>query len=181
MINIVTPTTRVENLQTIAKSLAGYRRIRWWVVLDVTAPEISEKIGVPMNVEMKIIKSKENAVAGHLHRNYVIEQLHPHDWFYSVDDDNILHSGFMYELEDGREAVVVAQEWKDGSRRLHANIPRMGVIDTAQFAIRKSLIGNVRFQNVYEGDGLFIEEIYKLHPDKFTFIDKALSYYNYLR
>jgi glycosyltransferase involved in cell wall biosynthesis len=57
----------------------------------------------------------------------------------------------------------------------------VGKIDSAQFLLRRDLIGETRFKKFdYKADGYFIEEIYKRNPDDFIFIDKVLCYYNFI-
>lgn len=181
MINIVTPTTRVENLQAIADSLKGNHQIRWWIVLDPIANIDKMNFTHPDNVEVMVHQNDFRAIAGHLHRNYVLNRIKDDEWFYSVDDDNILHPGFLDELTEDRSAIIVSQMEKDGSPRLVADYPRVSNIDTAQYAFRKSIIGHTRFENIYEGDGYFSEDVYRKFPNMFVLINNYLCWYNYLK
>jgi len=184
-INIVTPLSRPENLPAIAKSLTSSHPIRWWIVVDHNSPPKSPEIKLPPNVEVEIHISPYTAIAGHGHRNWVLQQLGKdcNEWFYSVDDDNILHPGFLDQLAMIQTpGITVEQIHKDGSPRLKANLVILNHIDTAQFAFRVNIRKNMWFKpDRYDADGLFISELYAQNPGNFTIINKPLSYYNYLR
>lgn len=165
----------------ILKSLKSLRKITWWIVLDDLEITDITLENVPTNVTPIIVKGRDKGIAGHNHRNYILDMITEDEWVYSVDDDNILHPGFLDELKEDREVIVVAQKLKDGSHRLNAGPVKLNHVDTAQFAIKRSLIGDVRFENRYDADGVFAEIIYNKYPEKFKLINQHLSYYNYLR
>jgi cephalosporin hydroxylase len=130
---------------------------------------------------------KGKGCVGHNQRNYMLDVLskNEYEYFYSVDDDNILHPKLIERIRwllDGMTAIVVSQEFKDGTKRLSAAKEncRVCAIDTAQYILPISEIGDNRLELQYVGDGIFIENFCKSHPDTY-FIDEPLSYYNYLR
>lgn len=190
ILNVVTPTTRPENLVRIAQSLEHEApiTIKWWIIADKNCPS-SPEIRQPRAVIIEMVCSPHTALAGHAHRNDVLDQItDPEEWFYSVDDDNIMHPGFLDQLyktyQKGFEGLIVAQELRDRTLRLPVapELVKLNHIDTAQFAFKVSLLGDHRFfEDRYDADGVFIEELYKENRDKFELINKPLSYYNYLR
>lgn len=182
MIHIVTPVTRAHNLPTMAQNLEHTEEITWWIVYDPSCKQEHKKFHIPENVSITVMRGVTRTVGGNLHRNLALGLIHPdsRDWFLSLDDDNIIVPGFLDELTEDRNAIVVQQLNKDGSFRLPAGLPRVNYIDLAQYAIRRHLIGNIRYENRYEADGIFAEAVYTQHPDGWTFINKPLSYWNYL-
>ena len=76
------------------------------------------------------------------------------------------------------------QKLKDGLRL--ANNVAYGLIDVAQFTLKRKLIGSTRFDLYnYAADGIFIESIFKgkdnngkENRNKFVITDDILCYYN---
>lgn len=129
--------------------------------------------------------TNEAGVAGHNQRNKALSVI-TDGYFYSLDDDNIIHPDFFREIEPyvlQNKIIVVSQVDKNNNRRLKADKEnvRVGGIDTAQYLVPRDKVNGIRFKLVYEGDGLFITDIYKAYDKDFVFIDKDLCYYNYLR
>jgi hypothetical protein len=74
--------------------------------------------------------------------------------------------------------------FRNGVTRLKADPDKVtvGNIDTAQYMFRASIVEGLRFDETrYDADGVFIEELYQRHKDKFLFVNQPLCYYNYLR
>jgi hypothetical protein len=88
---------------------------------------------------------------------------------------------------DGKTGFIVNQVHKNGFLRLLAHPQNMKVthVDTAQVLFPRYFIGDVRWEtHNYCADGVFIEIIYDNcidNGEKFMFINRPLSYYNYLR
>lgn len=187
--HIITPTTRPENLFEISKSLKSEYPIVWHVVRDFSIRKNTTVIDweLPANVMLRQFMSPYTAVAGHGHRNfvidYVLDQFSEDDFIYSVDDDNILHPDFLPQLYSiTTPAMTCEQIHKNGKERLKANIVILNHIDTAQVAFKASLLKGLRYDVTrYDADGAFIEELYSRDPSQFTIVNKPLSYYNYLR
>lgn len=185
MINVITPVSRPENLHEINKNLLSIELpIKWWVVYDRKVKETPLLWG-GNQLLIQTIHSDKTALAGHAHRNTVLDII-DRGWVMSLDDDNILPANFAEiwpELEDCK-AVVFDQMNKDGSIRLvaHPDKVKLNHVDTAQFMFRREIIGNLRFdENRYDADGVFIERLYELQKSNFKIINKPYSYYNYLR
>jgi predicted SAM-dependent methyltransferase len=107
-------------------------------------------------------------------------------WVWILDDDNSVHPGFFRRLEEEiaaqpeARAFVFSQERADERRLLQAapeNV-RIGSIDTAQFVLRRDLIGDLRWCELPVHDGIFIQELYEQCPEDFRFVDEVLCYFN---
>ena len=191
MFNIVTPCCRPQNLPAIEASIrrqgVPLSDITWWICYDKNP--LTGIVKVSDHDGLKVYEgnyTSKTSVAGHGQRNACLDNMLDMDsWFYSVDDDNIMPDNFLREVANtsNTDAVIVDQINKEGVYRLYASPERMTVcnIDTAQFIVKRGLIGDLRFiASDYCADGLFIEALYKASPEKFTFINKPLCYYNYL-
>jgi hypothetical protein len=143
------------------------------------------------NLEILVLKQKKSAIAGHRHRNTALELItDANEWVMSLDDDNIVHPDLFTWLQDheselsAHSGLVWDQANKDGTMRLFA-APwdvRVNCVDTAQFMFRRGIVGDLRFkEDEYAADGMFIEQVYNQHSEKFKIVPKALCYYNYLR
>jgi hypothetical protein len=176
IINIVTPLTRVENLQVIANSIPKSPQIRWWVIQEKKLlPTI---VDLPIEVWQKIYHYEiiEGGDWGHTQRNYVLDRVADEEFFFSLDDDTILHPNFLNTINKYNCSITFSQIQPNGYIREGNNI-KVGFIDNGQFCLKKSDIGKVRFTKEYEADGLFIQKfknIVKIVPD-------VAAYYNYLR
>lgn len=182
MINVITPVTRAHNLPIMAESLEHSEDVMWWIIYDPSHKEEHKLFPIPNNVHIYTTKGIGPAIGGNLHRNIALDKIpaSSKEWVLSLDDDNIIVEGFFDELTDSREAIVVDHLNNDGTQRLVAAHPRVNHIDLSQYAIRRYLIGDVRYENRYDADGIFAETVYNIHPDKWTLIHKPLSYWNYL-
>ena len=195
-LNIITPLSRPNNLEAMYESMRNpFCQITWWIMVDpiirgyiIPPGERSNKVN---NVEVNVIWQKKIALAGHAHRNKALELItDPEEWVMSLDDDNIIHPDFFTWMQDhegelpGYSGVLWDQVNKDGTARLFASPwdVRVNCVDTAQFMFRRGIVEDLRFkEDAYAADGIFIEELYKRHSDKFKIAPKALCYYNYLR
>ena len=181
MINIITPCSRPENLDKLYNSIKEFgdkEKIWWYIVYDFEQGERKFKY-IPWAREFWF---NEESCVGYPQRNYALDLIED-DWCYFLDDDNILHPDLIGEIEnivDGRiEGILFRQELSSNDIRLID--PRQCHMDIAQFALRKKLIGDKRFEIGYTADGKFIQEIYNDNHDKILRIEEPLCYYNYLR
>lgn len=188
-LHIVTPCSRPDNLRQLYGSIKSQRklmtrtRIVWWIFFDSERPNW-ECIPMGPDIIVTAFPTFGKGVVGHDQRNAALDLIMQGS-IYFLDDDNILHPEFYqveyYIREYG--VIVFNQIDKEGRRRLTAapeNV-RVGGIDTASFIISAADAVCTKFPLVYEGDGLFISDIYQRKPSHFKFLNKDLSYYNFLR
>ena len=97
--------------------------------------------------------------------NYYLEVVPEEDqWMVVLDDDNLMHEGFKGILPfldyPQISCVTYAQKVdKEGNlRQMDSSCFYPRKIDQAQFVLRRSDIGDLRYWNIYRGDGYFILE-----------------------
>lgn len=197
-IAIVTPLSRGENLEKVMLSVLDGRYatgeavpLMWYIIKDPTCTPVDPAVEAFVRSQqwVQMYTAQDQALAGHAHRNFVLNhlQITPDFWFYSLDDDNILHPDFIEEIALNSyecDVMVVDQILKDGTKRLTAapENTKLNSIDTAQYTFRIRATDGLLFDpHRYDADGVFIESLYNKIPEKFKFINKDLCYYNYLR
>lgn len=164
-LTIITPCSRPQNLAALAESIKPGRSlfdVIWMVILD--------------NREC------EKSVVGNYQRNCALDAIRD-GWVYFLDDDTVIHPEFFTELAKVETlAVAFEQELDTWIREVAPSEMRPDHIDMGQVAMRRDVIGNIRFRlGVYEADGVFIEDVYRRDPKEWSFVDKPLCYYNKLR
>jgi glycosyltransferase involved in cell wall biosynthesis len=179
---IVTPSRRPFNLTFIEKTIPN--ECEWVIVLDNTVKNYH-------NIEnATVLKSGETGFWGNPNRNigleYIKNNLNPsdNDWFYILDDDNVLHPDWWTNIQphlNSTDAIITwGQTWASGEPRTEpTNEPKIAKIDTSQYMVRWSVAKNLHFENIYEADGIYAEEAAKKGTVKK--LDKYLGYYNFLR
>lgn len=202
-LNIITPTVRIGNLDKIRESIIKcleYENINvnWWIILDKTVTpsynkikkefeSLSEKLNI-----LVILSDKEKAIAGHAHRNIILNLLrgyiHKDQWVYFLDDDNILHNNFLNffatsDVLNTSQGVIFSQVDRHNNLRLEPKKDNIKVchVDTAMYLFKLGILGDLKFvETDYCADGIFIEELYKQHSSKFSITTEVLCYYNFL-
>lgn len=154
-LHIITPCSRPENLPALAESIAacpnphGYP-LTWWVVFDADEPG-----PVPTIPGVTVSLSHREPGWGHAQRNFALEQIRS-GLVATLDDDNLLHPGFLsHRYEPGR-AYLLTQDRGD---RILIPEPRVTQVDSGQIVIDRGLIGGRRFPLGYCGDGEFVEAL----------------------
>lgn len=206
---VITPVSRPDNLIKIYKSLAENNypiSVDWHIVFDAAytgnVDQWKELFAAHEGRSMSIIiheSDQANAVAGHYHRNFVIDKLAvqaSYDntlqsaWIYHLDDDNIMHSNLLYFLYKEYNLLRYArvllfdQVMPNGKDRLIVNRDqiKVGFVDTAMMLCRFAAIGSTRFDvEDYCADGKFIASVYKDNYQQTVIYNQPLCYYNYLR
>jgi glycosyltransferase involved in cell wall biosynthesis len=179
---IITPSRRPFNLEFIAETIP--QECEWVVVFDKTVK--NEHI-----VEnATTINSQDTGFWGNPNRNigleYIKNNFHPsdNDWIYILDDDNVIHpewwSNIQLHLNSTESIITWGQIWASGQPRTEpTDTPKIATIDTSQYMVRWSVAKNLRFEHIYEADGIYAEEASKLGSVKK--LDQYLGYYNFLR
>ena len=177
-LNIITPCSRPQNLETISKSINIPREnYRWIVVFD--AIEVPENI--PDNCEAYAIKDV-NSTSGNAQRNFALG-LVTDGHIYFNDDDTIIQPNLWDEIknEDVQDFISFKQANKDGSIRLEGANISVGYIDSHNFVVSTKCVSNTKWVlNKYDADGVFARECYE-KAKTILYIDKILSVYNTLR
>lgn len=202
LLNIITPCMRPENLKKLLYSIVnqiecGYQtecNLKWYIIFDGNKiKEIPSFVSNWINEYKFIIVEifvKEGNFGNQLRNRALdlIESNNENSWVYFLDDDNLLYPNYLSRINDiisdNIEGILGIQKLKDGLR-LASNVS-YGLIDTAQFTLKRKLIGDIRFEPFnYAADGAFIETIYKgrdnngkENKDKFIITNEILCYYN---
>ena len=174
-LNIITPCSRPEFLDAVAKSInIPKENYRWIVVFDSeTIPE-----NIP-ECEAYCIKDI-NSVCGNSQRNLAID-LVTEGWIYFNDDDTTMHPELWDNIKDlDNDFISFDQNWNNGDHRLSGNIIKLSYVDSHNFIVHISVIGNKRFVlHRGDADGVFAENCYNKAKNK-HYINKVLSVYNSL-
>ena len=193
---VITPTTRLDHLPYIEKSIRMAMEqeprfpVVWWQSHAAHMP-IVERHELVDGLHIVKTKTDIKGKVGGPERNDVLDALARSRKKCRVcflDDDNLMMTSYlkfmhflMKEFPD--KGFFYDQVNLDGSLRCIAapqNVRPCG-IDTAQGCIPMHLIGDERWDiNLYEQDGKFYETIYKKAPLEFLFVNRPLCAYNAL-
>lgn len=177
-LNIITPCSRPQNLETISKSINIPRdQYRWIVVFDL----LDKPENIPDNCEWYAIKDA-NSTSGNAQRNFALN-LVTHGHIYFNDDDTIMHPDLWENIknETDEDFISFKQVNKDGTIRLEGINISVGYIDSHNFVTSVKCVGDTRWVlNRYDADGVFAHECHQKAKNK-SYINKVLSVYNTLR
>ena len=180
-ISIITPCTRPENLMRLKESIPFEYVHEWIIVYDA-----STMIPLFHDDRIREYACKGHSIAGNIQRNYGMDRV-TGDYVYFLDDDTIMHpdmASFLPTIEPNHiytfDQVRSDTEFPY-TERLKGNKIELFHIDTAMFLIDTSLCKGIRWTvDEYTADAIFITECYSNHPTSWIYIDRVLSYYNYL-
>lgn len=163
-IHVITAVTRPQNIQVISRTLA------------LAAKEAD------LEYEWHLAEDeKKQHVGGQRIKNAILDEFED-GWVWVLDDDTIVHpdlfKSFALALHDECNSVVVSQMRSDLTV-LHAMPSQVALscIDIGQAILERSLIGDSRIPENYDGDGTFL---CRLIPSRTVFIDRILSFHNLL-
>jgi hypothetical protein len=179
---IVTPCTRPLNLTKIQTSIP--EDCEWIVVFD---SKVKNKHSVD---NATILESPFTGLRGYQSKNYgldyIANNLNPsdNDWVMILHDDNIIHPKWSDNVKDylnlEYSIITWGQCFSDETLRINpTESPKVGNIDTSQYMVRWNVAKNLRFEDIYEADGIYAEEASKQGSAKK--LDQYLGYYNFLR
>ena len=163
-IHIVTPCTRDQSFlnrcyESILKLNIPYT---WYIITDKSSYE--HKLDLSSYENTHHLESTLPKLWNSL-LNFYLESVPVTDqWMVVLDDDNLMHEGFKgilnYLNYPQISCVTYAQKTdKEGSiREMNSECFLPKRIDQAQFILRRSDIEDLRYWNIYRGDGYFIME-----------------------
>lgn len=181
-INIITPCSRPENLISIGLSInIPLDNFRWIVVFDADeVPDLSVSKENFKNTEFYAHKNP-NGCSGNSQRNFALD-LVKDGYVYFQDDDTLMHKDFWESVKElNADLISFNQVFPNGTTRIKGGRIEVGHIDSHNFLLKKSIIGDTRWEiDKYVADGIFAETCAKKTND-LVFLDKVLSVYNVLR
>ena len=191
-LHVITRCTRPDNLRAIYESF-GENKVHWHVVFDTNAIDsVSTDLMFWLTglADVQFLKGEQGSYMYPL-MNLVVDMDIPENrWVTLIDDDNIMHEDYFDSLRDvdsNKYFAVCYHQLVDITqntvRIANPENTIVGGIDLAQYTFNSNAIkeGLATFKAGYCGDGEFIQELHSKHPDKFLFIDKILSHYNYIQ
>ncbi len=179
-VSIVTPCSRPNNLHQLTLTIP--ENCEWIIVVDGNSSD-----GIPADIRARpnvATYHVEGGLEGSAQRNLALRNARG-QYVYFLDDDNIIHPRYFQEvmpLLDGTRVIVVNQIWADGERHVVAAPPvRVGNVDTGQVILPLDLAREFEWRtNVKHADGDYFSRIWEKYSDRFVFVHKDLTYYNYL-
>jgi glycosyltransferase involved in cell wall biosynthesis len=215
-LHIITRCTRPQNLVQIKQSIINGNKntfdITWYIVFDtsvlkdIDAGLLCELNSSDIRIEYKFLASAKGAY-GYDSINKIIESVPneeptSNDWFYLLDDDNILHEDFhelsviidkgdkLSSSNTSELGVIVFNQYIGGKdfSKLEYRIAakentKIGGIDAAQYIARRRMISwptGLGYSLDYCADGMLMNFLLTVFEDSFLFVDKVYSYYNHI-
>jgi hypothetical protein len=175
MLYIVTPCSRPENLAQIRKSIPS--ALTWVVMMDASTDHKA-----PSGANVTHYSTRTGGWGNPLRNEFLDlyqDQFTENDWVYFLDDDNILHPKFIQQIESLLCLNAGIVTWGQEGRLRPTDQPRIGNIDTASFMFRPTQTNKLRFENIYEADGMFAQAATRL--TNLICVEAYLCYYNALR
>lgn len=184
-LHIITPCSRPYNLMEVGKSIPLDIPCKWWIIFDMDGENLvlPERFIKETKVETKF-KCLKGGVSGNLQRNYALDKIND-GWVYFLDDDNIIHPNFEKAYKSlvltDYKGMIFGQQLETQKRIPRPDYIKTCFVDQAQFILKRELIGDLRYIQRYEADGIFIETLYKKHSEEILITEEILSYYNKLK
>jgi uncharacterized membrane protein YvbJ len=183
---IVTPATRLENLELIHKSIDWSYVTKWIVVYDKKIISKNPFLFRDKPNVIELLNLSKKSIRGSVQRNagieYLLKNKNNKGFIYFLDDDNIVHPKFynIYSSFKQEKIYTFNQQVKIRHIRL-GNKFNLYHIDTAMFVVNLSLIKNIRWKmKIHETDYYFIKKCLKTNKNRYVHINKVGCYYNYL-
>jgi hypothetical protein len=182
-LTIITPCTRPHHLMRIKESIPFEYVEQWIIVYDES---VTPNAHLFNDVRIQEYGCQGHSIAGNIQRNYALDRIGD-TYVYFLDDDTLMHpdmASFLPTIEPNHiytfDQERNAKEFPF-TEKLKGDTIEMFHIDTAMFLIDSSLIQNIRWMvDEYTADAIFITECYSTHPESWIYVDRTLSYYNYL-
>jgi len=195
VLHIITPVGRPDHLPRLGRSLAASGLcerfwVVWWQMFN--GPVVGDALGGAHMLQRHAspapgLDDTGRPAYGHAQRSHALDLIGDgdHGWVWVLDDDNLVHS----RMAEGLAALIgdypAARGFVVGQRRADgASFPvgpmfcRPGYVDTAQYILRRDLIGAERVRPVYADDGGFIHRVVTAHGGEIVFTPQELCYHN---
>jgi len=205
-LNILTRCTRLQNLLEVRQSIFNHLEksphskcidLYWYILFDTSflsqIPTDILNFSKDKRIKFRFSKGQPQDL-GHNLINECINDDIESGWVYVLDDDTVMHQDFIdsiYEAISNNKDIggIFFHQKVDGKdftkkdiRYATPDSVKVSKIDFGQFILKREIISDTKLvSGTYVADGIFIEEIYnKNDKSQFLFLDKILSYYNFL-
>jgi len=182
-LTIITPCTRPYHLMRIKESIPFEYVEQWIIVYDES---VTPNAHLFNDARIQEYGCQGHSIAGNIQRNYALDRIGD-TYVYFLDDDTLMHpdmASFLLTIEPNH--IYTFDQERNAKEfpftdKLKGDTIEMFHIDTAMFLIDSSLIQNIRWMvDEYTADAIFITECYSTHPESWIYVDRTLSYYNWL-
>ena len=181
IIVIITPCSRPQNLEKIKQSIDFSKIKRWYISYDCQDNKMEFVERFKNDPKIKELKCVRSSMSGNGPRNEALDEISKTEGKCSVcfiDDDTTVHPDF-FKKDFKSDKVYTYDIFRNGAAA-PGNQVSVGFIDSAQFLVDMDIVGDLRWINKYEADGVFIETIVEQNYDKWEYIPEVLANYNSL-
>ena len=179
---IITPCSRPQNLEKIKESIDLSKIKRWYISYDCQDNKMEYKQRYPNEPKIKEIKCTTKSMSGNGPRNEALDEIVKNETgdrlIYFLDDDTTLHPEML--KKDFKTDTVYTWDMVRNGAPYIGNNPAVGFIDTGHALIDMNIIGETRWRDTYDADGVFITYIINNNKDKWVYIPETLAIYNNL-
>ena len=166
----------------IKDSIIKHDNVVWHVIIDSSKIEsVSTSLLLQLQHESIKIYFRDDAMS-YSHLNSIIEKLDDPlylDYIYLLDEFSSLHPDLIDSFvnrEKLGDVFVFAQSYGNGNvRKPYLQHVRPGHIDGSQFIVGAEIAKDIKFEDDFRGDGIFIEKVLKKYSNQFIIHDVILS------
>ena len=183
--SLITPKTEfiIAPETVLAESIPFDHVDQWIIVYDES---VTPNAHLFDDARIQEYGCQGHSIAGNIQRNYALDLIGD-TYVYFLDDDTIMHPDMSEFLKTVEPNHIYTFDQQRNAKEfpftdtLKGDTIEMFRIDTAMFLIDSSLIQDIRWSvDEYTADAIFITECYSTHPESWIYVDRVLSYYNYL-
>jgi hypothetical protein len=179
---IITPCSRPQNLTKIKESIDLSKIKRWYISYDCQDNKMEYVQRYPNEPKIKELKCTTKSMSGNGPRNMALDEIAKNETgdrlIYFLDDDTTLHPDML--KKDFKMDTVYTWDMERYGAPYVGNNPTIGFIDTGHALIDMNIIGENRWRDTYDADGVFITNILNNNKEKWVYIPETLAIYNHL-
>lgn len=190
-IDFVTPFDSRKSLDRLYKIYDSLNIILQDDFFDVKWYVLSNKKNIILDKQFKNfeyihVDVKKFPPHGYL-RNYYLDNVSDkNQWFYCLDDDNLIHQNFI-NLKNmsmfDKKIIMFSQQTGFETKRIACKENTfVEKVDVGQLLFKRSFVGDLRFwENVYRNDGYFLMELMFRSKNKdmdIIYNSEIMSFYN---
>lgn len=123
-------------------------------------------------------QAEEGAVLGNMQRNRGLQNV-MHGLIYFLDDDNIMHPN-LPKMSLGHITTFDQLRLENNPPiRLPGDRLAVNAVDTGMFVVNRVMVGQTQWDpSAGNADGLFVEAVSSLYPNKHMYISEVAAYHH---